>query len=181
LVTTVGKKLTFHQMPRDKEVQLKVYTDSDHASEPDRISISGSILYLNGCPVSWHCKKQKSVALSSTEVEFMALSDATRETLYVYNLVSEIVTVKTPLPVLVDNKGARYIAENDINNKLTKHIDIRYHFTRLTLRRRLSSCFTSVLRRTSLTFSPSPWARNCLQGSLTKCCAADLESDSLFQ
>ena len=141
LVTTVGKKLTFHQMPRDKEVQLKVYTDSDHASEPDRISISGSILYLNGCPVSWHCKKQKSVALSSTEAEYMALSDATRETLYVYNLVSEIVTVKTPLPVLVDNKGAGYIAENDINNKLTKHIDIRYHFTRQYIKKKIIELF----------------------------------------
>ena len=60
----------------------------------------------------------------------MALSDATKEVLYVFNLLKQFFTVETPASINIDNKGAGYIAENNINNKLTKHIDIRYHFVR---------------------------------------------------
>lgn len=131
LVSSVGKKLTFHRQPAAAELNVKVYTDSDWAGDStDRISFSGSLVFLNGCCISWHCKKQSTVALSSVEAEYMALSDATRETLCVRNLLSEFFTVNLPIPVNMDNKGAGHIAENDINNKLTKHNDIRHHFVR---------------------------------------------------
>jgi len=55
---------------------------------------------------------------------------ANTKTLYVSNLISEFFQIVKPIPVYVDNKGAGFIAENNINNKMTKHIDIRYHFVR---------------------------------------------------
>ena len=142
LVTTVDKELTYHRVPKSRGLSVKIYSDSDWAGDAnDRISFSGSLTFLNGSLISWNCRKQRSVALSSTEAEYMALSDATRETLYVQNLISEFFTVILPIPIFVDNKGAGYIAENDINNKLTKHIDIRYHFTRQHIREKTIELF----------------------------------------
>jgi hypothetical protein len=60
----------------------------------------------------------------------MAASDATRETLYVHNLTIEFFRLFIPNTVMIDNIGAGHIAENDVNNKLTKHVDIRHHFVR---------------------------------------------------
>jgi len=142
LVSTVDKKLTFHRQPVSTELNVKVYTDSDWAGDSsDRKYFSGSFVFLNGCCISWHCKKQSTVALSSVEAEYMALSDATRETLYVHNLLSEFFTVTIPIPVNMDNNGAGYIAENDINNKLTKHIDIRHHFVRQYVHQKVIELF----------------------------------------
>eukprot|EP00982_Pelagococcus_subviridis_P007561 30657-Pelagococcus_subviridis.AAC.4 len=70
------------------------------------------------------------MALSSVEAEYMALSDATREVIYVNNLLKNVVALKKPTAIYIDNKGAGYIAEKELNNKLTKHVDVRYHFVR---------------------------------------------------
>lgn len=142
LITTVDKKLTFHRQAQAKDLSVKVYTDSDWAGDSsDRKSFSGSVVFLNGCTVSWYCKKQSTVALSSVEAEYMALSDATRETLYARNLLTEFFTVTEPIPLNMDNKGAGHIAENDINNKLTKHIDIRHHFVRQYIQQKVIELF----------------------------------------
>ena len=133
LVTTVDRELTYHRNGDDipKALELKCYSDSDWASDKhDRKSFSGNVVFLHGCLVSWFCKKQATVALSSVEAEYMALSDATREVIYVNNLLKNVVAFKRPTAIYIDNKGAGYIAEKELNNKLTKHIDIRYHFVR---------------------------------------------------
>jgi hypothetical protein len=136
LVSTIDKSLTFRRddstkCDKPRQIEIKTYSDSDWASDSlDRRSFSGCVIYLNNCLVSWCSKKQATVALSSVEAEYMALSDASRETLYVSNLISEFFQIAKPIPVYVDNKGAGFIAENNINNKMTKHIDIRYHFVR---------------------------------------------------
>ena len=62
--------------------------DSDWANYPeDYISVTGFVVYLGTSPVSWTAKKQKLVALSSTEAEFIALCDITREILWIQPLV----------------------------------------------------------------------------------------------
>ena len=58
------------------------------------------------------------------------MTDGIKELLHIQNTMSEFLPVGLPMPLEVDNKGAGYMAENDINNKRTKHIDIRYHFIR---------------------------------------------------
>ena len=83
LMSTLSTKLTYHKQ-EDKEINLIVYSDSDWASDKnDRKSFAGNVVYLNKCHVSWGCKKQITVALSSTEAEYMAMSDCSRENLYV--------------------------------------------------------------------------------------------------
>ena len=86
-------------------------------------------------------KKQITVALSSVEAEYMALSDATKEVLYAFNLLRQFFQLETPASVNIDNKGAGYIAENYVNNKLTKHIDVRYHFVRYYIEKKLVELF----------------------------------------
>ena len=62
--------------------------DSDWANDPDDyISVTGFVVYLGTSPVSWTAKKQKLVTLSSTEAEFIALCDVTREILWIQPLV----------------------------------------------------------------------------------------------
>ena len=67
------------------------YTDSDWAANPDdRKSITGYVLFLANSPVSWLTRRQKTVALSSTEAEYMAMSDTTRQISWIKSLLGEI-------------------------------------------------------------------------------------------
>ena len=60
----------------------------------------------------------------------MALSDCTRETLYVITILKEFFNIQLPVTIYCNNIGAGCMAENEVNNQRTKHIDIRYHMVR---------------------------------------------------
>lgn len=120
--------------PRLKEDAwtLTVYSDSDFAGDKEqRISVSGYILYLCGVPISWKSKGQKSVALSSTEAEYVAMSEAVKEIRFVAQLMEALGTkIQYPMIVRVDNVGAIYIAENQGMSNRTRHVDIRAHYVK---------------------------------------------------
>jgi ribonuclease HI len=64
---------------------LKVFCDSDWAGDPEtRISVTGFIIYLQGAPVCWRSKAQKGVTLSSSEAEYVAISDALKEVKFLF-------------------------------------------------------------------------------------------------
>ena len=111
---------------------LKAFSDSDFAGDIDsRKSVSGYIIYLCGAPIAWQSKGQKSVLLSSTEAEYMAVSEVAMEILYVVGILNFLgVEVKYPIEVNVDNIGAVYLSKNATTGSRTKHIDARYHFVR---------------------------------------------------
>ena len=81
-------------------------------------------------------KKQATVALSSTEAEYMALKTATTEAIYIARVLTYItnsISIKlvNSIPtILVDNQGARDLSANSQHHERTKHIDISYHFLR---------------------------------------------------
>ena len=59
---------------------LKALSDSDFASGKEtRISVFGYIIYFCGIPIAWRSKGMKSVVLSTTEEEYMALSEVVKE------------------------------------------------------------------------------------------------------
>ena len=90
--------------------ELKIYSDSDWAGDKDnRKSITGFIIFLLGAPILWRSKAQGSVALSSTEAEFYALSEAAKEIKFIVQvLISMVIPVKLPVIVRVDsNVGAK--------------------------------------------------------------------------
>jgi len=90
------------------EWTVVAFSDSDFGGDKEtRISVAGFIIYLMGVPISWKSKGQKTVALSSSEAEYIALSEAAREVKFIYNvLISLIFSVKLPIIVNMDNLGA---------------------------------------------------------------------------
>ena len=112
--------------------ELLLLSDSDHAGDKlSRMSISGFIMFLCGVPIMWRSKAQKIVALSSTEAEFYAVSEAVKEILFVVQVLLDMgIPVKTPITVKVDNMGAVFMVNNATSSARTRHIDTRWHFVR---------------------------------------------------
>ncbi len=113
--------------------QLTAYCDADWAGDrDDRKSTSGNLLLLADGAVSWLSKKQASVALSTTEAEYNALSQCTQEIIWLRCLLLEIGDeLPTPTVVQEDNQGTINLAKNPGSSRRTKHdVDIRFHFTR---------------------------------------------------
>jgi len=111
---------------------LVSFSDSDWAGDKDnRRSINGFIMFLCGVPIVWRSKQQKTVALSSSEAEFVAISEAVKEILFVLQLLRTMgIPVEIPVKVRVDNMGAIFMSENASSGIRTRHVDTRYHFVR---------------------------------------------------
>ena len=89
------------------------YTDSDWAANPDdRKSITGYVLFLANSPVSWLTRQQKTVALSSTEAEYMAMSNTMRQISWIKSLLGEIHFSIPKVPLYCDDQGAIFLATN---------------------------------------------------------------------
>ena len=108
------------------------YSDADWAGDmDDRHSTSGNVFLLAKGAVSWLSKKQATVALSTTEAEYVALSTATQEAIWLRRLLADVgKPLEEPIVVNEDNQGAIAMAKNPVGHARTKHIDIRYHFVR---------------------------------------------------
>jgi hypothetical protein len=118
---------------RGKEnLELTGYSDSDHAGDiNDRKSTTGVIFFLGRSPVSWQSQKQRVVAISSCEAEYMAATTAACQGIWLARLLGEMLNEKPVKPkLLVDNKSAISLSKNPVFHERSKHIDIRYHFIR---------------------------------------------------
>jgi len=108
--------------------RLHGYSDSDWAT---RHSTSGSVFLYNTAAVSWSCKKQASVALSSCEAEIMAASEAAKEATYLRNFLDELgFGDDKPTSLGMDNMAGRDLAYNPQHHPRTKHIERRHFFIR---------------------------------------------------
>lgn len=129
---TIDLKLTY---AREDKATLHGYCDADWGSdESDRRSNTGYVFLLQGGAVAWNSRKQQTVALSTTEAEYMAMSAATQEAIWLRNLHNEIFgtieLIKT-LHIHGDNKSALMLGDKTTTfHPRTKHIDIRHHFLR---------------------------------------------------
>ena len=104
------------------------YSDADWAADIDsRSSVSGFVFVAQGGAISWASKRQKSVATSSCEAEYYALSSACQEALWWKGIKSQI-EKDEPIKILCDNQSAISVANNQGFNPRLKHIDIRYKF-----------------------------------------------------
>lgn len=108
------------------------YSDADWAGDmDDRHSTSGNVFSLACGAVSWLSKKQATVALSTAEAEYVALSTATQEAIWLRRLLADMgEPPEGPTEIYEDNQGAISMAKNPVGHARTKHIDIRYHFVR---------------------------------------------------
>ena len=108
------------------------YSDADWAGDvDDRHSTSGNVFLLAKGAVSWLSKKQATVALSTAEAEYVALSAATQEAIWLRRLLADVgEPLEDPIVINEDNQGAIAMAKNPVGHARTKHIDMRYHFVR---------------------------------------------------
>lgn len=112
---------------------LAGYVDADWASnELDRRSTTGCLFKLfENCLVTWITRRQNSVAVSSTEAEYMAVFEGVKEALRLKSLLASInVNISELITFYEDNQSCIAMSNNPINHKRSKHIDIKYHFTR---------------------------------------------------
>jgi hypothetical protein len=127
---TINYGLVFRR--RNGATPLLGYADADWGKNlQDRRSISGNIFQVYDGTVSWMTRKQNTVALSSTEAEYVSLSQAFCEAIWLRNLLEELgVQVDHPVPLYEDNQSCIRIAEEPCDHKRMKHVDIRYNFLR---------------------------------------------------
>jgi len=138
-----GHGLTFQPTTN---LDLNLYVDADfaglwgHEDDQDPVCVksrTGYVLTLGGCPISWSSKLQTEIALSTTEAEFIALSQAMRELIPTRRLLAEIseqMRLQGDSPVLIkstvfeDNNGAISTAKAVKMTPRTKHIAVKYFF-----------------------------------------------------
>ncbi|CAI7801864.1 unnamed protein product [Closterium sp. NIES-54] len=111
---------------------LTAFSDASYASEPeDMTSGGGFICCVGGGPTSWESKKQVDQALSSVESEYMALFRAVREIVWQRRLLAELGEEQQgPTPLFCDSQGAIALAKNPVLHGLTKHMRVKWHWTR---------------------------------------------------
>lgn len=123
---TSNLSLTF-QKTREK---LTGYADASWGADPtDRRSETGWVFVLAGAAVSWESRKQKAVALSTCEAEYMSLSSISKECQFLRALIQPIQVSDVPI-IYCDNQAAAKLAENPMVTARSKHIDIQYHYIR---------------------------------------------------
>lgn len=123
---TTQYKLEFDGLKRSSIIG---FTDADWASNvDDRRSVTGYVFLKNGTAISWATRRQSTVALSTTESEYMAMSMAAQEALWLRGLSEELEQSRGPTLLYVDNQGAQNLAVNGAYHARTKHIDVRHHF-----------------------------------------------------
>jgi hypothetical protein len=91
------------------------------------VSVTGFIIYLLNVPICWRSKSQKGVTLSSTEAEYVAISEAIKELKFIYYLLNEL-HIKVKLPIVVKRTSLEQFYIRKCFR--TRHVDTRYHFVR---------------------------------------------------
>ncbi|GJS32295.1 retrovirus-related pol polyprotein from transposon TNT 1-94, partial [Tanacetum coccineum] len=117
---------------KDTSMSLTAYADADHTGYQDtRRSTSGSAEFLDDKLVSWSSKKQKSTAILSTEVEYIALSGCCAQIIWMHLQLTDYGFQFNKIPLYYDNKSEIALCCNNVQHLRAKHIDVRYHFIKV--------------------------------------------------
>ena len=108
-----------------QSLDIRCFVDVDWAGDLDqRRSKSGYVFNLFGGAVSWMSKKQSVVTLSTTEVEYMAASHASKEAVWLQRLCSSMGLVQRAIRIDCDSQSAIFLVRNPAYHSKTKHIDV---------------------------------------------------------
>uniref|UniRef100_A0ACD5Y6T1 Uncharacterized protein n=1 Tax=Avena sativa TaxID=4498 RepID=A0ACD5Y6T1_AVESA len=128
---TLNLGLVYHR-EKERNMQLSGFSDSDMAGDvDDRKSTTGVIFYLGSSPVSWLSQKQKVVALSSCEAEYIAATTAACQGIWLGRLLADLTGSEfEQITLNIDNQSAISLCKNPVFHERSKHIETRYHFIR---------------------------------------------------
>eukprot|EP00253_Pinus_taeda_P029235 PITA_29235 len=127
----------------------------------DRKSTYGNCFSFSSGLITWNSKKQSIVALSSIEVEYVAVTSTGTQTLWLRDILEEIGEKQIqPTMIYCDNVSAIKLAKNPVHHSRTKHFDMKYHFIRdlvqkkdidlkhINTQHHLSDIFTKAVAKT---------------------------------
>ena len=125
---TLDLGLTYHGNRLNDD--LMGFADLDWASDPNsRRSVSGYTFMFCGAIVSWLAKKQPTIALSSTEAEYMVMTHARKEAIFLEHLYGNVgIPILVLIFILVNNQSAIALVENPIFHAQSKHIEVCHHW-----------------------------------------------------
>ncbi|KAI3797947.1 hypothetical protein L1987_33212 [Smallanthus sonchifolius] len=116
---------------KQQSFDFKAYTDSDYGGcNLDRKSTSGGCQFLGDRLVSWQCKKQSMVSVSTCEAEYIAAASCCSQILWIQQQLRDYGLNYTGTPMFIDNNATMSITNNPVKHSKTKHIEIRHHFIR---------------------------------------------------
>ena len=113
-------------------MRLVGFSDTDWAGDVNtRRSTTGYVVMLNNGAIAWRGKRQVTIALSSMESEYMAVTEAAKELKWLRQFLTELGhSVDSAMVLKSDNQGAIALAKNLVSHSRAKHIDLRHHFIR---------------------------------------------------
>ncbi|KAJ9516293.1 hypothetical protein QJQ45_001095 [Haematococcus lacustris] len=154
------------QLTRYMQAPTRVHEQA--AQGQSRRSTTGYVFILSGATVSVRSKLQTTVATSTTEAEYQAAADATREALFLRKLLHELCAVTGPIPILCDSQGAVALVKNPVESQRSKHIAVMHHMARERVWRgevEFSYCPTADMVADALTKAlPGPKFVSCKAG-----------------
>jgi hypothetical protein len=133
-----------------RNTNISAYSNADWASQLHRHSISSFTLIFGNGAMSWSSKKQPIITLSSTESEYVALTQASKDIIWIGKLLSEIgflspILFNFPINLACDNQGTITLSKDSTFHACTKHIDVHFHF--------ITQCIT--MEHISLSYIPT--------------------------
>ena len=128
LNTTIDYGLCFN---KSNALDLVGYVDSDFAGDRDsRKSTTAYYFTLGGNCISWKSSLQPLVTLSTTEAEYIAITDVFKEAIWLQDILTEIQQLHGKTVVYSDSQSAIHLSKNPVHHERTKHVDVKYHFVR---------------------------------------------------
>ncbi|EGD72773.1 hypothetical protein PTSG_12181 [Salpingoeca rosetta] len=117
---------------KDQPLDLVCYSDASFGTDQlTGRSTTGFTCYINGCLVSWSSRLQPTVALSTAEAEYMAISAAAQDVVFLRQLLMDLDEPEAgATKMLTDNQAAIAIGNDHVTKPRTKHIRVRHHFVR---------------------------------------------------
>ena len=123
---------------KQSDLGLQGYVDADMAGDvDDRKSSIGYVYTLGGTTISWVSKLQKKVTLSITEAEYVAVTEASKEMIWLQTFLEELGQRQWKGVLHCDSQSAIHLVKNRVYHENIKHIQVRYHFIRSTLEDRV--------------------------------------------
>jgi hypothetical protein len=129
--TTINYRLHYKRGSGSATPTLTGYVDSDYANSDNRKSTTGVCFFIDDSLIYWCSKRQSTVVTSTTVAEYFALYEATTECVCLRNLMADIdISQKGPTTIQEDNQTAIKLAEDETSHKRTKHIMVKYHYSK---------------------------------------------------
>ncbi|XP_073222454.1 secreted RxLR effector protein 161-like [Cicer arietinum] len=110
---------------------LIAYCDADYAGDKiERKSTSGACQFLGEALISWSCRKQNTIALSTIEAEYVSTANCCSQVLWIKNQLEDFYVSYLSIPFYCDNTSAILLSKNPIQHSRSKDIEIKHHFIR---------------------------------------------------